>query len=235
MSKSRAEQEKIIAKFIIYKSRNETVKYNTLFDLEKVLWGGRRVHLPDLVCRWVPLWCIKKSLDYQTYETVRNMAAISVDNTNTIGWREWVTLPDLDIPAIKAKIDTGARTSALHAFDMKVFTAGGQQRMRFGIRPLQRRKHLVRYCETDILERRMVTDSGGHRELRYVIRTRVSLAGVTWPIEITLTRRDNMKFRMLLGRTALKGRFLVDPNKSYTAGRLLAKSYAKNTEPGGLK
>ena len=169
------------------------------------------------------------------YEMVRNMGSITADNMLTIGWREWVTLPDLNIPAIKAKIDTGAKTSALHTFDVKAFMADGRQRVRFGIRPLRRKKHLVRYCETDILEERMVTDSGGHRELRYVIQSRLSLAGLIWPIEITLTCRDNMTFRMLLGRTALKNRFLIDPEKSYTTGHLLAKAYAKNSKARELK
>ncbi len=168
-------------------------------------------------------------------ETVRNMRSIRADNMLTIGWREWVTLPDLNIPAIKAKIDTGAKTSALHAFDVMAFMADGRQRVRFGIHPLRRRKHLVRYCEADILEQRMVTDSGGHRELRYVIQSRVSLTDIIWPIEITLTCRDNMNFRMLLGRTALKNRFLIDPEKSYTTGQLIAKAYAKKLKSRELK
>ena len=143
----------------------------------------------------------------------------------TIGWREWMTLPDLEIPAIKAKIDTGARTSTLHAFDIREYEADGRKMIRFNIRPLQRRKKLILHCTADLLERRMVSDSGGHRELRYVIRTTVTLGGKSWPIEITLTDRDTLKFRMLLGRTALRGRYLVDPEKSYLTGHSLAKTY----------
>ncbi|MFZ0452092.1 MAG: RimK/LysX family protein [Desulfatiglandaceae bacterium] len=144
----------------------------------------------------------------------------------TIGWREWVRLPGLYIPAIKAKIDTGARSSALHAFNIvEEFQADGRKMIRFAMRPLQRRKNLILNCTADLLERRMVTDSGGHRELRHVIQTPVMLGGKTWPIEITLTHRDTLKFRMLLGRTALRGCYLVDPEKSYLTGRSLAKSY----------
>ena len=163
------------------------------------------------------------------------MDTCSENKKPIIGWREWVALPDLNIPAIKAKIDTGARTSALHAFDMQVFEADGGQRIRFAIRPLQRKKNVVLYCAADLLEQRMVTDSGGHRELRYVIGTTLSWRDILWPIEITLARRDTLKFRMLLGRTALRDRFLVDPEKSYLAGRSLSKSYLKFSTERGKK
>lgn len=146
-----------------------------------------------------------------------------------IGWREWVSLPDLNIPAVKAKIDTGARTSALHAFDMDVYGDGSNQKIRFGIRPLQRKKKIILWCTADVFDRRMVTDSGGHREMRYVIRTPIRIGDRTWPIEITLTKRDTMKFRMLLGRTALQNRYVVDPGNSYRFGRALAKSYTTKT------
>ena len=145
-----------------------------------------------------------------------------------IGWREWVALPDLGIPAIKVKIDTGARTSALQAFDLEIFEEEGREKVRFGIRPLQRRKKLVLLCTADLLEQRMVTDSGGHREFRPVIRTAVSMGNITRPIEISLTRRDTMKFRMLLGRSALSEWFLIDPAESYLTGRALSKYYSKS-------
>jgi hypothetical protein len=146
-------------------------------------------------------------------------------NKATIGWREWVSLPDLAIPAIKAKVDTGARTSALHAFRVRPFEEGGQLRVEFGIHPLQRREHPELTCVADVIDQRPVTDSGGHVEDRYVIRTPVRLGAETWDIEVTLTGRDTMRFRMLLGRTALRERFLVDVDGSYLLGKRPPRPY----------
>lgn len=135
-----------------------------------------------------------------------------------VGWREWLILPDLRIPRIKAKIDTGARTSALHAYFIEPFDGPRGAMLRFGIHPLQKRNEPAIICEHPVKDYRAVSDSGGHREMRYVIETQVGLGNHRWPIEITLTNRDTMRFRMLLGRTAMAN-FEVLPDRSYLFGR----------------
>jgi hypothetical protein len=133
----------------------------------------------------------------------------------TVGWREWVGLPALGISRIKAKVDTGARTSALHAFHVEQFDKDDRAWVRFRIHPLQYRTDTEITCEAPIRDQRMISDSGGHKESRFVIETSLALPGLSWPIEITLTSRDDMRFRMLLGRTALVHRMIVDPSRSY--------------------
>lgn len=143
-----------------------------------------------------------------------------------IGWREWVSLPSLGIPALKAKIDTGARTSALHTFELEPFSRDGRSFVRFGVHPLRRRRSLVIRCEAEVIDQRLVSDSGGHRENRFVILSPVTIGGETWEIELTLTNRDSMLFPLLIGRTAMVGRLLVDPDRSYTLGRGLGRVYS---------
>ncbi len=132
-----------------------------------------------------------------------------------MGWREWVALPDLGISEVKAKVDTGARSSALHAFDIRPFLANGTQKVRFKVHPFQRNEIDTVETEAEVFDRREVRNSGGKAELRYAILTSIELAGQRWSIELTLTNRDVMGFRMLLGRQAVRGRFFVDPGKSY--------------------
>ncbi len=141
----------------------------------------------------------------------------------TIGWREWVALPGLGLPALKAKIDTGARTSALHAFLIEPYRQDGVDMIRFLIHPLQHDHDFEIECHAPIYDFREVTDSGGHREMRYVIQTDVVIGNSRLPIEMTLTNRDTMRFRMLLGRRAMENRFRVDPGTSYLSGKLRPK------------
>jgi len=138
----------------------------------------------------------------------------------TIGWREWVSLPDLDVDHIKAKIDTGARTSALHAHNIRVLEElGDEYRLRITIHPVQRSREEEVTVEVLAHDYRKVKSSAGHEQHRYVINTPVTIGDRTIPIEITLTNRDAMGFRMLLGRSALRKGFLVNPKKSYLMGK----------------
>lgn len=146
-----------------------------------------------------------------------------------MGWREWLALPDLNVPAIKVKVDTGARTSALHACSIEPFTRDGREYVRFCLHPLQRRTDVERLCEAPVKDRRVITDSGGHRERRYTIETLVRYRGVEWPIEVTLTNRGTMQFRMLLGRTAMADRLTVDPATSFLGGRHLDRIYKQES------
>lgn len=148
-----------------------------------------------------------------------------------IGWREWVALPDLEVGRIKVKVDTGARSSSLHAWDIQPFLRRGRRMVRFVVHPIQRDLERTICCETEMAEERWVRSSSGERELRPVILTPVRLLGKEWPIEVTLTRRDEMGFRMLLGRQAIRGRFLVNPGRSFcdTAPAKKTKNKSKRT------
>ncbi|HCS29253.1 MAG TPA: ATP-dependent zinc protease [Spongiibacteraceae bacterium] len=132
-----------------------------------------------------------------------------------IGWREWVEFPDFELGKIKAKIDTGARSSSIHAFDIEPFERDGEQWVNFKVHPLQHSDDTVVSCSAKIKDYRSVTDSGGHKTMRYIIETSFKIGADTFPAEISLLNRSNMLFRMLVGRTALKGRYLVDPSRSY--------------------
>ncbi len=133
----------------------------------------------------------------------------------TIGWREWVGLPDLGIEAVNAKVDTGARSSALHAFNIEAFERDGVDMVRFAVHPIQRDSKITVECEAPMLERRWVKSSVGHRTFRPVIETQIAWLGQTWDIELTLVNRDEMGFRMLIGRQAMRSRLLVDPSRSF--------------------
>jgi len=140
-----------------------------------------------------------------------------------IGWKEWVALPDLKIPAIKAKVDTGARTSALHASQISAFTKPSGRWVRYVVRPLRRHPEIEIQCESKLLDRRDIKNSGGQVETRYVIETTVVLGGATWSTTLSLTSREDMLFRMLIGRTTLNDNIIIHPGDKYLTGKMKLK------------
>lgn len=148
-----------------------------------------------------------------------------------IGWREWVALPDLKVGAIKAKVDTGARTSAVHAYRIEPFRRAGGLWLRFELHPLQRSEAMKVTCEARAVDERAVRNSGGRVERRYIIRTLLRIGDEAWPIELALANRDQMGFRMLLGRTALEGRALIEPGRSYLLGARASKPRRSKPRP----
>jgi hypothetical protein len=151
-----------------------------------------------------------------------------------IGWREWVALPDLKVGAIKAKVDTGARTSALHAYRIEPFRRAGALWVRFELQPMQRSEAMKVVCEACAVDERAVRNSGGGVERRYIIRTLLRIGEEAWPIELALANRDQMGFRMLLGRSALEGRALIEPGRSYLLGAHAAKLHRRR-KPQSLR
>ncbi|WP_372863143.1 ATP-dependent zinc protease [Spongiibacter sp.] len=132
-----------------------------------------------------------------------------------LGWREWISLPGLGIAHLKAKVDTGARSSSLHAFDIQKVEQDGQAWVEFKVHPHQHDNEQTVSCRAPLKDYRQVTDSGGHRSMRYVIETEMQLGNENIIAEITLADRSDMLFRMLIGRTAMTGRYVVDPSRSY--------------------
>ena len=147
---------------------------------------------------------------------------------SVMGWREWPALPDLGIPAVKAKVDTGARSSILHASGITPFKKKGRRWVQFFVRPLQRDARVVIKAEGRVVDRRNFRSSHGHTELRYVIRTRIRLEGRLWNTDLALANRDEMGFRMLLGRATVRERFTVDPGGSFLLGKPKVKALYKD-------
>ena len=173
---------------------------------------------------------ISDPLEYHPDNTLLSIAShwfifTAMKNNNEkllLGWREWVALPDLGLPAIKAKVDTGAKTSALHAYYTEQYQLDGVDMVKFLIHPIQKNYDFHVECHAPIIDFREITDSGGHREMRYVVQSNIIIGIHQWPIELTLTNRDTMRFRMLLGRRAMQSQALVDPDASYLNGKLKA-------------
>ena len=135
-----------------------------------------------------------------------------------VGSEEWCSFPILGIPTIKARVDSGAKTSALHAINIAPFIKDGENWVKFDINPIQNNVKTIIHCESKLIDKRIVKSSSGFREQRYVIGSELEIGGKNWSIEITLTNRDSMGFRMLLGREAMSGRVLVDPEQKYLLG-----------------
>lgn len=163
-------------------------------------------------------------------QKIRNIKDLPV-----IGWREWVELKELGCGKIKVKVDTGARSSALHAFNVKEFEKDGETWVRFDVHPDQDSAKKTISTEAKVLEYRNVKNSGGRATKRPVIITQIKLLDLTWPVELTLANRDEMGFRMLLGRQAMRRRFLVDPGGSYYGGKPKRKKKKTLTEDKSKK
>ena len=140
-----------------------------------------------------------------------------------VGSQEWCGFPELGVPAIKARVDSGAKTSSIHAFNIQPFKRHGESWVSFEVHPLQGNRRTTMKCESMVIDRRIIKSSAGIKEKRYVISTPLSLGYRVWDIELTLANRDSMGYRMLLGRRAMVGRMQVDPSRSLVHGRLKKK------------
>lgn len=158
--------------------------------------------------------------------------AKNLTHTPVLGWREWVALPELNIALIKAKIDTGARSSALHAFMIDPYRKDGESWVMFAIHPMQKNVDVIVECHARVKDRRLVSDSGGHKQRRYVIETPLMIGRSVIHVEMTLTNRDSMRFRMLLGRTAMNSGFNIDPGASYLQGKPDVCEYHRSLKDG---
>ena len=161
-------------------------------------------------------------------------------NKVIVGSEEWCSFPELGIPIIKARVDSGAKTSALHAINIAPFTKNDSNWVKFDINPIQNNSKTIIHCEAPLIDKRVVKSSSGFREQRFVIQTNLKIGESSWPIEMTLTNRDTMGFRMLLGREAMSGRILVDPEQQFLLGQPTndnLKEIYKNSEkaPSGLR
>jgi hypothetical protein len=152
----------------------------------------------------------------------------ATDERAVLGWREWVSLPDFGVRTIKAKLDTGARTSSLHAFKLRRYMRDGVDMARFEVHPVQRSDAASVEVEAEVVDEREVRTSSGQVETRPVVVTTLQIGDARWEVEVTLTRRDEMGFRLLLGRQALRGRVLVDPQRSYQVGRKRSEAVTRS-------
>ena len=156
------------------------------------------------------------------------------ENKIIIGKEEWLSLPELGLPAIKARVDSGAKTSSLHAFNIHPYEENGRQFVKFEVHPIQNNRLVTKHCTAEVMDKRTVKNTGGQSEIRPVIRTPVQLGAQIWTIEVTLTNRDSMGYRMLLGREAMQERVLVDPSVSFRQSEMndeQAKSFYKTPKP----
>ena len=162
------------------------------------------------------------------------------NNKIVVGSEEWCALPQLNIPAIKVRVDSGAKTSALHAVNIIPFKKDGDPWVRYEVHPIQNEGKTTIYCESPVMDKRNVKSSSGYGEIRYVIKTVLAIAKSSWEIEITLTNRDSMGYRMLLGRQAMAGKMMVDPEAAFKLGELSNQILRQHykvyvNKPSGLK